>query len=714
MQRLSCNPRLLSLFRFLQHTSLSVKSIESLPVASYGTVDHCGFSSSSSSHDAGQAKRRNAAAMLRRPMGPFLKRTDGVKKILDLFAALTAWDDEETPHALYRLGVPFHCYTVSEVIRNCMHVDTALSFFNWLNTKHDFKPDSYVYNALIYRLGRVGRLKDMEAIASLSLSDGKGTLVTFTTLISAFKMAMDLDGAVRTWRHMEELGLELSPATYTAMIDLYATMKMYDEAGDCYLQMLKKKLSPSIRTCTVLIKHLVEAGKLDAAADMFDQLLKVKLRPNPVTYASLMCGYAKAGDMNAVLKLVRDFKEYGHSPLALGKSFISVLQYLVNEGKIQDAEAVMEAGWPESSTDDRREKILEFQAGLQGDAPRHVDLMRKKVDSEEEEEEEDDDEDDESPVPRPSADTSTLLNVVAFVRCLVPWSSATGKALENANLKWDCHLVWEILNRLRKTESGWKFFRWVGEQPGYRHDRYTCSMMIRLLCRDGQFARAKQLLQEARKERLNLSLRTYSTILKHCGLQKEANFALEVFDLLKESGLTPNEVCYKNLILALLKCNRYWRVATICSEMRKMGFLPDETTYSFLISGFAAAGKFSLAKRLNKQARMLGFKPNAFVYNGLIRTFYEVGRLDKAERVFKGMRGAGMMPTPQICEVMVEVFSHLGKHKEACELKDEIKARVSYSGTAKKARLDQYLHFHTIFVENLTECVKCTHSLAAG
>ena len=102
-------------------------------------------------------------------MSPFLKRTEGVKKILDLLSSFSVWNEEKIPRALNKLSVPFHPYTVSEVIRKSVNLDIALCFFNWLITsKNDFEPDSYIYNSLIYRLGKSGRLEEMQSV-SMSL-----------------------------------------------------------------------------------------------------------------------------------------------------------------------------------------------------------------------------------------------------------------------------------------------------------------------------------------------------------------------------------------------------------------------------------------------------------------------------------------------------------------------------------------------------------------
>ncbi|MCO5602099.1 hypothetical protein L7F22_056227 [Adiantum nelumboides] len=165
----------------------------------------------------------------------------------------------------------------------------------------------------------------MEEVAAFAIRIGKTSAVTFTSLISVYQRVNNLEGAVQTWQSMFKHGIQPSPSVFTIMIDVYGRMKMYEEAAGIYCQLVHLSVGPTIKTCTVLINHLVEARKQDAALNIFKNLTKVKLQPNPVPYAYLIMGYTKTGNMNGVLKLIEDFKEYGHSPYDLGESFRSTL-----------------------------------------------------------------------------------------------------------------------------------------------------------------------------------------------------------------------------------------------------------------------------------------------------------------------------------------------------------------------------------------------------
>ncbi|MCO5595963.1 hypothetical protein L7F22_050015 [Adiantum nelumboides] len=538
-------------------------------------------------------------------------------------------------------------------------------------TTGDVEADSYVNSSLIFRLGKASKFEEMEEVAAFAIKIGKASAVTFTSLMSAYRRVNNLEGAVQTWQSMLKHGIQPSPSAFTVMIDVYGRMKMYEEAAGVYYQLVHLSVGPTIKTCSVLINHLVEAEKQDAALDTFKNLTKVKLRPNRVTYAYLIMGYAKAGNMNGVLKLIEDFKEYGHSPYDLGESFRSTLSYLVKREPLEEVSS------PDMS--------------LQADS--------------DEEDKDNDDVDEENLILLHSRDhdKKSIMSVLAFIGCLTVWTSATGKALDRVEVQWDCHLVSDVLHRVKQVDSAWKFHRWVAKKPGYCHDRYTCGKMLRLLLRRQQFTRARHLLREAKENNMNIPIK-YLNFLKHCGLGKQANFAIEVFEKLKVSGLDLDESFYKSYLHTLHKCGQHWRAASVCAEMRKAGFSLDKTMYSLLITGFIRAGKLNIAKQLSEQMRAAGFCPDVLMLSYLFRVFHERGKLKKAKRVFKGMQQCGMRLSFHIYESMTQILSSMGRQDEADMLKGECEALISRGSRNKTDRQEWLLYYHSELMARFPGC----------
>ncbi|KAH7351867.1 hypothetical protein KP509_19G017900 [Ceratopteris richardii] len=615
---------------------------------------------------------------------------------------MKCWDDARTPFAISGLNIKFTSLTVCGVVQKCSHLDALIPFFHWLGRSEDFELNSHAYSALIHRLGKAGMFKEMEEVASHAVEDGKVSVSIFNALLHHYGSVKDLNGALRAWKTMIRLKVQPTAVTYTIMMDTYAKMKLYEEAGECFFQLLHSGITPTIKTYSTLIYHLIEAGNLDAAIDMFNSLPKVNLHPNRVTYAILMMGYAKAGDMNAAYKLMEDFKEFGHSPFNIGESFRSTLLYLVKEGKIEEARKLMEVGWPGISASELQDKIIQFQGELVGDGSStngsfqtdsNVHIINNSLDKEGEW-----GTGNIASYQVQCHNVFSLSQMHVFVDCLGFWSPNVVNALNDANIQWDCPLVLEVLGRMKRVDSAWKFYRWVGRKQGYNHDRYTCGLMIQRLLKSQNFSRIKYLFNQAEKDNIILPKHIFKTILKQSGIKKQANFAIKVFEKLKASGFVPDEQCYKNYIHTLYNCGRHWRVASVCSEMRNAGYSLDSTMYSFLIAGFARAGKLSIAKRLAAQMRALGFKPDVLMLSSLVVVFYRCGDFKKAERVYKGMRECGMNPPLHICEIMVDILSDLGKIKEAERLSIKIEHFSGHCKIIRDSKYESFLHFHSLFV----------------
>lgn len=620
-----------------------------------------------------------------------LLRTLDSIKLLNLLNE-KPWD-EDTPSALQSCTTKLTVSVVSEVIKMCADLDTALAFFKWWRAIDGNAPDSYVYVALMHRLGNVGRIEELEAVANECETDGMVTVATFTVQIASYKRAGNLDGALRAWKRMEKFGVKPNLLAYTTMIDAFSTMKMFHEAGNLYLLFLWERIYPNVRTLTVLIHHLAEAGKLDAAYAIFDDLLKVRVKPNAMTYASMLKGYAKVGNMEAVVNLARQLRDRGHRPHQ--DDFKSLFLYLVGEHRVHDAATVMLELWPEYSEKDFGGVISYYKA----EAKKHSCEQDSTMEFVSDASGASDDEDDE----KPSTNPTSLWNCTGLIRCLTPWKPSTAAALERANVHWDGHLVSEIMKRIKRVDVGWKFFNWIEGQGGFVHDKFTYTRMIDLLLTEGNFVLVKQLLVEGQSKELDLSLDTYNKVLKFCGLKSQVDAALDVFNLLENAGLKPNLVSYHNLIHALNKCKRYWRAATVFAEMQKAGFAPSAVTYSFVVCGFAEAGHMKYAKAYYKQMRARGFEPCDRIYEAFIGGYYRAGRLDKAEQVFQQMKKDGMTPSGKVYDLMTNVFKRAGEKVELSKIQRAREALLPSRKVQAQQSFEKYLKFYRIFVDSFAE-----------
>ncbi|KAI5073956.1 hypothetical protein GOP47_0011969 [Adiantum capillus-veneris] len=621
-----------------------------------------------------------------------------LRNVLDGYKLITLLNErpwnEDTLHAVQSSIATVSSYVLSQVIKLCVDLDTALEFYKWSTAEYGGECiDFHVYVALINRLGLAGRIEEMEAMAIECESKGMATVATFTVQLAAYKLANNVDGALRTWKRMEKFGIRPNLVSFTTMMHAFATWKMYDEAADLYLFAVCERIHPNVRMLTTIINHLALAGKMDSAREVFNDMSTMKAKPNATTYVTLMKGYAKIGDIHALVNLIQEFKDMGFRPHR--DVLRGLFEEMVDEERKEDALKVMREVWPELSSQDLEGLILYYRGVAKKDGfNEHNDAYCNPADISD---------DDEGFENLPSHPIS-LWNFTGFVRCICPWTAASAAALDHAKIKWDDLLVFEIMKRFKNVDSGWKFFNWVEGQQGFTHDKFTYTSMIRLLLQDGNFAVVKQLLLEAQSKQLGLPLRTYTKVIIISSLRREADVALDVFGLLESANLKPDRSCYESLIHALHKCGRFWRAATVFAEMRKAGFEPTAAAYNFVVAGFAEAGQMKYAKAYYSKMRASGFEPSSRLLGSFISGFYKIGRLDRAEKVFQQMRRDNMEPPAAVYDIMASVFRRAGKEVELRQV-ERLRESVPPLRLALKNRaFDNYLKFHQIFKERLAQC----------
>ncbi|KAH7446545.1 hypothetical protein KP509_01G061400 [Ceratopteris richardii] len=554
--------------------------------------------------------------------------------------------------------------------------------------------DSRLYAVVLHRLGSTQRIEEMEAVGKECESNCKATTATFTVQIAAYKKVGNLDGALHTWRRMEKSGLKPSSSAFSAIIDVFASFKLYEEAADTYLLSLWEGLYPNVTTLSIFIHHLALAGKMNSAMAIFNDMCKMRIKPKLWTYASLMQGYAGPGDIDAIVKLVRNLKDIGLRPHRA--RFRKLFRDLIREQRQEDALLIMKEMWPEFSSKDLRDLIHHYQDVLRNEEQHCESSMSETSDSS-------DDENGDNSSKILSSDSPLLWNFDGFVRHLNSWSVTTALALGNAKIKWNSFIVSEMIKRINRVDVAWKFFIWVEGQQGFTHDELTYTEMMSLLSNEGNIATVKQILVELQSRQLNLPLSIYNKVLQMCAVKKDGDFAIDVFNHLCSAGLEPDVMTYEQLIHALYECGSYWQAATVLEEREKVGFLPTARSYSYVICGLAEAGQIEYAKAYYFKMHDRKFEFLDQIFSAFIYGFCKIGKLQKAEQLLEQMRNAGMQPSEKIYNMMVQAFKQAGKKIELCKIEPQRKVPLPSKSLIKQQKFEACLRVYGAFKDSFAE-----------
>lgn len=155
------------------------------------------------------------------------------------------------------------------------------------------EPSSFLYNALIGKLGKARRIDDcLFYFAEMRALGIKPTSVTYGTIVNALCRVSDEKFAEELFDEMEAMpNYKARPAPYNSMMQFFLTTKR-DKAKvlEYYERMKSKGISPTAHTFKLLVDTHATLEPVDmAAAEAVLEMIRASgQHPEPVHYASLI------------------------------------------------------------------------------------------------------------------------------------------------------------------------------------------------------------------------------------------------------------------------------------------------------------------------------------------------------------------------------------------------------------------------------------------
>ncbi|KAK2071764.1 hypothetical protein P8C59_006162 [Phyllachora maydis] len=155
------------------------------------------------------------------------------------------------------------------------------------------EPSSFLYNALIGKLGKARRIDDCLFYFSEMRSLGiKPTSVTYGTIVNALCRVSDEKFAEELFAEMEAMtNYKARPAPYNSMMQFFLTTKRDKSKVLAYYDRMQAKgISPTAHTYKLLVDTHATLEPIDmtAAEAVLDMIRSAGARPEPVHYASLI------------------------------------------------------------------------------------------------------------------------------------------------------------------------------------------------------------------------------------------------------------------------------------------------------------------------------------------------------------------------------------------------------------------------------------------
>ncbi|KAL9113083.1 MAG: hypothetical protein Q9227_002695 [Pyrenula ochraceoflavens] len=208
------------------------------------------------------------------------------------------------------------------------------------------EPTSFLYNALIGKLGKARRIDDcLQYFAEMRAQNIRPTSVTYGTIVNALCRVSDERFAEEMFDEMESMpNYKPRPAPYNSLIQYFLNTKRdRSKVLSYYNRMRANKIAPTMHTYKLLIDAYASLDPIDmdAAEEILDAIRRTGQEPEAVHFASLI--HAKG----CVLHDLKGAQAIFDSVLASGRTkpqpclYQALLESMVANHKVDEAEPIL-------------------------------------------------------------------------------------------------------------------------------------------------------------------------------------------------------------------------------------------------------------------------------------------------------------------------------------------------------------------------------------
>ncbi|KAG2408200.1 Pentatricopeptide repeat-containing protein [Vigna angularis] len=334
---------------------------------------------------------------------------------------------------------------------------------------------------------------------------------------------------------------------------------------------------------------------------------------------------------------------------------------------------------------------------------------------------------------------SAVTKVVGIIS-VSEWGEEVMGELAKLKILLSDNFVLRVLKELRNTPlKSYKFFRWVGTQPGYEHNTVTYNAFASVLARNDSIQEFWSVIEEMKSVGHQLDIDTYIKISRQLQKNRMMEDAVKLYEhmmdgsykplvqdcilLLKSisasdkpnldlvfrvtrkyesTGHTLSKAIYDGIHRSLTGAGKFDEAENIVRTMRNAGHEPDNITYSQLVFGLCKMRRFEEACKVLEEMQSCGCIPDIKTWTILIQGHCDAMELDKALLCFSKMIEKDCYPDADLLDVLVDGFLSQKRIEGAYKLLIEI---------SRKCRISPWQATYKKLIEKLLEDMKFEEAL---
>ncbi|CAI0394701.1 unnamed protein product [Linum tenue] len=574
-----------------------------------------------------------------------------------------------------------------EVIYFMMKEDNVvMNLENWL----------VVINAYSQR----GKLEEAERMfESMQEAGFPPNVIAYNTLITGYGKVSDMVATQRLFSAIEDVGLQPDETTYRSMIEGWGRMGNYEETKWYYNELKRLGFRPNSSNLYTLINLQAAHGDEAGAIRTLDEMLEMRCQHSSII-GTVLKAYERVGRMNRVPILLHS-SFYQHIMVNQTSCSIVVMAYVKNNMVDEAMKVLREKRWKDGVFEDNLYHLLICSCKELGNLENAVEiytLMPKsdinqpnlhisctmidiyttmgRFDEGEE-------------LYLKMKSSGIAMDLIAFnivVRMYVKSGSLkqacdvlesmekqkdvvpdvylyldmlriyqrTGLSsklkdlyynLLKSDIVWDQELYNCVINCCANALPVDELSRLFNEmiRQGFVPNTVTFNVMLNIYGRSGQFEKAEEMLQMARKRGLVDAI-SYNTIIAAYGRSKDFKKMAATVRTMQLDGFSVSLEAFNSMLDAYGKEGQTESFQSVLQRMKESSCSLDAYTYNIMLNVYGERGWIDEVEGVLTELRQCGLRPDICSYNTLIKAYGVAGMVENAVSLVKEMRDNGVEP----------------------------------------------------------------------
>ncbi|XP_011071956.1 pentatricopeptide repeat-containing protein At3g48250, chloroplastic [Sesamum indicum] len=248
----------------------------------------------------------------------------------------------------------------------------------------------------------------------------------------------------------------------------------------------------------------------------------------------------------------------------------------------------------------------------------------------------------------------------------VEWGEQVESQLGKMKITVSDNFALRVLKELRGKGypvKSYRFFKWVDESLGFKHNSVTYNGILRVLCWEDSISEFWSVLEEMKSAGFELDIDTYIKVSRQLQKNKMLGDAVKLYEHMMDSSFKPS-VKECNLLLRAIATHSapdLDLVYRVVNKFEAAGNSFSKNVYDGIHRSLTSLGKFEEAEQIVEKMRNAGYEPDNITYSQLVFGLCKARRFDEAAKVLDVMEEQGC--TPDIMTWTILIKGHCAAHE---------------------------------------------------